>query len=102
MKISARIRFRLGFLMSICLLLSSNLLRQVQDYKSTSIAGGDADNKSANDSGLKAHDDSFQIGADDVLAINVWKEPEISRSVPARSDGKLALPPVVEGQATGR
>jgi polysaccharide export outer membrane protein len=50
----------------------------------------------------KAHDDSFVIGNDDVLAINVWKEPDISRSIPVRSDGKISLPLVGEVQATGR
>jgi polysaccharide biosynthesis/export protein len=49
----------------------------------------------------KAADDSFVIGADDVLAINVWKEPDISRSVPVRSDGKITLPLVGELQAGG-
>ena len=34
----------------------------------------------AADSATKAHDDSFVIGNDDVLSINVWKEPDISRS----------------------
>lgn len=47
-------------------------------------------------------DDSYVIGADDVLAINVWKEPEISRSVPVRSDGKISLPLVGELQAGGQ
>src|ERR1700733_9636697 len=50
----------------------------------------------------KAHDDSFVIGNDDVLAINVWKEPDVSRSVPVRSDGKISLPLVGEVQAAGR
>src|ERR1017187_1995811 len=50
----------------------------------------------------KAHDDSFIIGNDDVLAINVWKEPDVSRSIPVRSDGKISLPLVGEVQATGR
>jgi polysaccharide export outer membrane protein len=50
----------------------------------------------------KAHDDSFVIGNDDVLAINVWKEPDVSRSIPVRSDGKISLPLVGELQATGR
>ena len=50
----------------------------------------------------KAHDDSFVIGNDDVLAINVWKEPDISRSIPVRSDGRISLPLVGEVQATGR
>src|SRR5229473_5884514 len=30
-------------------------------------------------------DDSYVIGADDVLSINVWKEPDVSRSVTVRS-----------------
>ena len=49
-----------------------------------------------------ASDDSYVIGADDVLAINVWKEPEISRSVPVRTDGKISLPLVGELQAGGQ
>ncbi|HET9406329.1 MAG TPA: polysaccharide biosynthesis/export family protein [Candidatus Sulfotelmatobacter sp.] len=47
------------------------------------------------------HDNNFVIGNDDVLAINVWKEPEISRSIPVRSDGKISLPLVGEVQAAG-
>src|ERR1700746_3842258 len=46
--------------------------------------------------------DTFIIGANDVLAVDVWKEPEISRAVPVRSDGKISLPLVGEVQATGR
>jgi polysaccharide export outer membrane protein len=49
-----------------------------------------------------ASDDSFVVGPDDVLAINVWKEPDISRSVPVRSDGKISLPLVGELQAGGQ
>jgi len=50
----------------------------------------------------KAHDDSFVIGNDDLLAISVWKETELTKSVPVRSDGKISLPLVGEIQATGR
>jgi len=50
----------------------------------------------------KPHDASFIIGNDDLLAINVWKEPDISRSIPVRSDGRISLPLVGELQATGR
>lgn len=50
----------------------------------------------------KPHDDSFVIGDDDVLAINVWKEPDISRSIPVRSDGRISLPLVGEVQAAGQ
>ncbi len=48
------------------------------------------------------HNGSFVIGNDDVLAINVWKEPEVSRSLPVRSDGRISLPLVGEIQAAGR
>ncbi len=50
----------------------------------------------------KPHDNSFVIGNDDLLLINVWKEQDLSRSIPVRSDGKISLPLVGELQATGR
>ena len=40
----------------------------------------------------KPHDKDFVIGNGDVLNINVWKQPDLSRSVPVRSDGKVSLP----------
>lgn len=43
----------------------------------------------------------YRIGADDVLAINVWHEPEVSRSVPVRPDGKISLPLVGDVPAAG-
>jgi polysaccharide export outer membrane protein len=62
---------------------------------------GNASSAGAETSATKPHDDSFVIGNDDVLAINVWKEPDISRSIPVRSDGKISLPLVGEVQAAG-
>jgi polysaccharide export outer membrane protein len=48
------------------------------------------------------HDDSFVIGNDDVLSINVWKEPDVSRAtIPVRSDGRISLPLAGEIQAAG-
>jgi polysaccharide export outer membrane protein len=49
-----------------------------------------------------AAQESFKIGADDVLAVSVWKEPEISRTVTVRSDGKISLPLIGELEAGGR
>jgi len=53
-------------------------------------------------SGNKPGDDTFVIGNDDVLAINVWKEPDLSRSIQVRSDGKISMPLLGEVQASGR
>lgn len=50
----------------------------------------------------KPHDEAFVIGIDDILAVNVWKEPDVSRVVPVRSDGKISLPLAGEIQAGGR
>jgi polysaccharide biosynthesis/export protein len=61
-----------------------------------------AGNKTGEGSSAGHSDSSYVIGANDVLAINVWKEPEISRSVPVRSDGKISLPLVGELQAGGQ
>ena len=52
-------------------------------------------------SGSKPNDDSFVIGNDDLLAINVWKEPDFSQKIQVRSDGKISLPLLGEVQATG-
>jgi polysaccharide export outer membrane protein len=66
-----------------------------------------ASDKTRKDSGsvtepAKAHDDNFVIGMDDVLSVNVWKEADITRSVPVRSDGKISLPLAGEIQAAGQ
>jgi polysaccharide biosynthesis/export protein len=46
-------------------------------------------------------DASYRIGPQDVLRIDVWKELEISRSVPVRPDGKISLPLLNDVQAAG-
>lgn len=44
----------------------------------------------------------FVIGIGDLLAVNVWKEAEMSRVVPVRSDGRISLPLLGEMEAAGR
>ena len=45
---------------------------------------------------------TFVIGAEDTLLIQVWREPELTRPVLVRPDGKISLPLVREIQAAGR
>lgn len=45
--------------------------------------------------------EEFVIGIGDVLAVNVWKEEDVSKVVPVRSDGRISLPLVGELQAAG-
>ena len=46
-------------------------------------------------------DPAYVIGPEDVLDINVWKEPDVSRTVPVRPDGKISLPLINDVQAAG-
>jgi polysaccharide biosynthesis/export protein len=46
-------------------------------------------------------DPSYVIGSQDVLDISVWKEAELTRTVPVRPDGKISLPLLNDVQAAG-
>ena len=90
-----------------CLLVAGGLAAQTVPAKPTSesnvvTTSSSAQPATAAEAATKPHDDTFVIGNDDVLAVNVWKEPDISRSIPVRSDGKISLPLAGEIQAAGR
>jgi polysaccharide export outer membrane protein len=47
-------------------------------------------------------DANYIIGADDSIAVTVWKEPQLSvGGVPVRPDGKISLPLINDIQAAG-
>jgi len=50
----------------------------------------------------KVRDSAYVIGEGDLLAISVWKEPDLTKTVPVRFDGKITLPLIGEVQAGGR
>lgn len=50
---------------------------------------------------VKANDPEYKIGAQDVLRIDVWKEEQLTRTVPVRPDGKVTLPLMNDIQAEG-
>ena len=96
---------RLVAMFVICILISAPLLGQTDAAKNTNNAkpGGPTApvDPSPSASAASPHNDTYIIGADDVLSINVWKEPDVSRTVPVRSDGKISLPLAGEVQASG-
>ncbi len=46
-------------------------------------------------------DPGYVIGPQDVLDISVWKEPDVSRTVPVRPDGMISLPLIDDLKAAG-
>jgi polysaccharide export outer membrane protein len=98
-------RFLAALVLATSILTGISLFAQARP--SNPVAGApatDAANRKGDPTAApsKPHDTTFVIGNDDVLAINVWKEPDISRSIPVRSDGKISLPLVGELQAAGQ
>ena len=43
----------------------------------------------------------YVIGADDTLHISVWKEPDLTETLPVRPDGKISMPLLDDIQAAG-
>jgi polysaccharide export outer membrane protein len=76
-----------------CLLMAAPILAQgnaqppPQDDASRQAAAASAD---------------YVIGVEDVLAVSVWKEPELTKNVNVRPDGKISFPLVGDLQASGK
>lgn len=49
----------------------------------------------------QASSGDYRIGADDVLRISVWKEPDLTETLPVRPDGKISMPLLNDVQAAG-
>ncbi|HZP64094.1 MAG TPA: polysaccharide biosynthesis/export family protein [Terriglobales bacterium] len=43
----------------------------------------------------------YVIGAEDILHISVWKEPDMTNTLPVRPDGKISMPLLNDVQAAG-
>lgn len=44
----------------------------------------------------------YRIGVDDVVQVNVWRNPDLSVSVPVRPDGMISVPLIGDVQAGGK
>jgi polysaccharide export outer membrane protein len=78
-------------------LFTAGLLAQTNNATSSTAAASrpaDADQASSNSS-------DYVIGADDMLKISVWKEPDLSEALPVRPDGKISMPLLNDIPAAG-
>ncbi len=46
--------------------------------------------------------EQYILGANDVVRVSVWRNQDLSISVPVRPDGKISIPLIGDVQATGR
>lgn len=99
----------LAAMVGLCLVLSSGWADEPQEQEKAKKPQGKALSAKVNRDPIRVTrhhfviqpSEDYTIGLQDVLAINVWKESEISRTVPVRPDGKISLPLVGEILANG-
>jgi polysaccharide biosynthesis/export protein len=84
---------KLQFGMTFALLMLAS-----QAYAQDKAATGDANSPAPKAATV---DPNYVIGGQDVLDISVWKETELTRTVPVRPDGKISLPLLNDVQAAG-
>ncbi len=90
---------KFGFATAIALLmLVSSARAQEKSEKSQPAAATDAGSAAQK---TATSDPNYVIGGQDVLDISVWKELELTRTVPVRPDGKISLPLLNDVQAAG-
>ena len=101
---------KLGSLL-IMVFLSSALFCHAQDKESGGQPGKPDTAKTAApetatpampDAAKAAPGDSYVIGASDVIAVTVFKEPTLSGSLLVRPDGMISMPLLGDVQASGR
>jgi len=70
-----------------------------KDDKPAAVEAGQGSAQGAAQGSWNAPD--YVIGADDVLRITVWKEADLTETVPVRSDGKISMPLLDDIPAAG-
>jgi polysaccharide biosynthesis/export protein len=96
------ITVHLGFILWVFATGGNQVANRPQAVASSSVpAGTGSASRSVAGVLVPASDPDYKIGPLDVLRIDVWKEAEVSRTVPVRPDGKISLPLLNDLQAAG-
>jgi polysaccharide export outer membrane protein len=85
-------------LLALALFAAAALAQSVVAAKGDKPANGAQDAAAAPE---PAASSDYVIGADDVLHISVWKEPDLSETLPVRPDGKISMPLLNDVPAAG-
>ncbi|MBZ5702639.1 MAG: polysaccharide export protein [Acidobacteriia bacterium] len=90
-------------IVSLGLILAGGQTLAAQEAKAAAAGGKKAETQKASGAVTQAllSDRDYKIGPQDILRVDVWKEPDITRQVTVRPDGKISLPLLNDVQAAG-
>lgn len=79
------------------------LVGSITLWGQTDAQKGESKDKSAPEASAptNASPDDYVIGAQDTLHVSVWKEPDLTATLPVRPDGKISMPLLNDVQAAG-
>jgi polysaccharide export outer membrane protein len=83
------------------LFISSGALQEEQKQGAATVSHQKTDVGETTGSPVSTNGSDYKIGAQDILRIDVWKEDQLTRTVPVRPDGKVTLPLLNDVQAAG-
>lgn len=92
---------RIGFWVALCLVLGISSVYAQNRANDNQLANTQTAGATAGLPSSATNDPNYVIGPQDILDVDVWKEPEITRTVPVRPDGKISLPLLNDVQAAG-
>jgi polysaccharide export outer membrane protein len=92
-------KMKTGWVVILGLTLALGAFAQAanKDPNDNANSGGAADKQEA----TSAVPATYIIGPEDTLHISVWKEPDLTETLPVRSDGKVSMPLLNDVQAAG-
>jgi polysaccharide export outer membrane protein len=79
-------------------LLAAGMLAQSSNEPKAAEAKNDKPADAVQEAGVSS---DYVIGADDMLKISVWKEPDLTETLPVRPDGKISMPLLNDVPAAG-
>ena len=85
-------------LLTVVLFAAAALAQSLSDGKNDKPANAMQGTAPASEAGTAS---DYVIGADDTLHISVWKEPDLSETLPVRPDGKISMPLLNDVTAAG-
>jgi len=85
-------------LLTLVLFAAGARAQSISDAKNDKPANAMQGTAPASDAGAAS---DYVIGADDTLHISVWKEPDLTETLPVRPDGKISMPLLNDVAAAG-